>query len=606
MELLILLVERQGQLVTRDEIIARLWGKDVFLDAEQGINTAIRKVRRALGDDPEQPRYVATVVGKGYRFIGSTETVGCGAAVQKTSPQLRAEEAVKDLPAHRRSTLSALRLLGLAGASLAVIFGFAAWRSRQQLQGHTAQGYTQHTLTANPALEEIRAIAVLPLENLSGDPSQDYFADGMTDELITHLAQIKSLRVISRTSVLRYQATRESLPKIAQDLKVGAILEGSVLRTEDHVRVNVQLIEAKNDRHIWSESYDRELRDIVILQRQIAIDVFNHVNQVLSSAEKGRFANAAPIDPEAHDAYLKGIYSLRKPVAGGAERAITLFHQAVQRAPDYAPAYVGLARAYVAVGPPRKGIPNAKAAVGKALELDDSLASAHAALAFIEWRYDWNWNEAEKEFRRAIELSPGSAETHSRYAAFLGTMERFDESISEHRLAEELAPLSAEITSELAWTEFYAHRFTQAEGDFRRALAIDPTYGPAQEGLAHVYEHEGRYDEAITEWQKSIVSFGLPTMASRVAQDYRKGGIQRAARGVYEQVKSGKDVPYLPNYVLASLCTTMREKDESLRWLERAYSERELDLAYVGVDPQFDLLRGDSRFQSLVRRIGFR
>ena len=386
MDLLIFFVRRKDQLVSREDIVEKLWGKDVFVDVDGSINRAVRKIRAALDDDPAHPAYLETVVGKGYRFIGDVELVEALAP----TPSSDKTEVVNSGWPTGRILVGVVLLVALAGALI-------RWQYRR----------------SNSALPKIHSLAVLPLTNLSGDPSQDYFADGMTDELITELARIDSLRVISRTSVMRYKNTKTPLPQIARELRVDAVVEGSVVRAGEKLRITAQLIEGATDHHIWADSYERDFRDVLTLQREVARAITAQVNANLTPGERSRLAGKNTVNPEAHENYLRGLFFWNKWTEDGMRKSIEYFQQAIQADPNYALAYAGLANSYITIGdfgvgvlPPDEANAAAEQAALKAISLDDMLGDAHAALAMSRFRSDSNLHGVEEEFKRAIELCP--------------------------------------------------------------------------------------------------------------------------------------------------------------------------------------------------------
>ena len=477
MELLILLIEKQGQLVTRDEIATRLWGVQPPADAERSVNTAISKIRLALRDDPDKPQFVQTVVGKGYRFISLIPVVG--AQAPPSPPPAAAPVAPVHSPARRWPVLA-------AAVVMVLIIAFGIWWRWLRL----------------PAAQTIQSIAVLPLRNLSGDPSQEYFADGMTDEIITALAGIRSLRITSRTSTMQYKSTRDPLPKIAQALNVNAVVEGSVRRAGSRVHITADLIQAQTDRHLWTHSYEGDIRDLVSLERDVARSIATEVNATLTPQEEARFSKPRPVDPEAYDAYLEGRFYWGKRTGDSLNRSLQFFQQAIQKDPGNPLSYAGLADTYNMLAdytqlPSEQALPKAQAAAAKALELDDSLAEAHASLAWSKLHFGWDWSGAEREFRRAIELKPGYATSHQWYAELLAATGRFDEALAEMRHAQELDPLSAVIHIGIGRMLYLARRYDQAAQQLRSAVELYPNFVYARLYLGFCYEQQKMYPQAL-------------------------------------------------------------------------------------------------------------
>src|ERR1700735_5024966 len=444
-KLLKALLERPGEVVTREELRGRVWPDESFGDFDQALNIAVGKLRSALGDSAENPRFIETLPKLGYRFIAEVSVVDAYARSKK--PESVAEDLPATEPAHK---------LQVAGS--AVVPQRWRWTTRRVIVALALVVSLPilAVLLIQPRSRPprgIHSLAVLPLENLSGDASQNYFADGMTDELITDLAQISALRVISRTSVMLYKGAREPLPQIARELNVDAVVEGTVLRSGDQVRITAQLIQATADRHLWAQSYEGELRDTLALQNRVASAIADQIRINLTPQEQAALKSAKAVNPEAYQSYLKGRYFWNKRTADGLKAALAYFNQAIEEDPKYAKAYSGLADTYALLGDwqyrvmtPKEAFPKAKAAAIKALELDSQLGEAHNSLAFVLDGFDWDLNSGGNEFRRAIELAPGYATAHHWYAWHLSLLGRYDEAIAEMRKAENLDPLSLIIT----------------------------------------------------------------------------------------------------------------------------------------------------------------
>ena len=492
----------------------------------------------------------------------------------------------------------ALGIAALLLAALAVVVGLnvGGWRDR---------------LLDRAAAARIESLAVLPLENLSGDPQQDYFADGMTEELIADLGQIEALRVISRTSVMRYKKTDKPLPQIAKELKVDAVIEGSVLRAGNRVRVTAQLIRASTDRHLWAQSYERELGDVLALQGDVARAIAEQVRIKLTPEQQARFVPARPVNPEAHDAYLKGRYYWNLRTESGLNKGIDYFQQAVEKDFGYAQAYAGLADSYLlqtawARMAPREAYPRAKAAALKALEIDETLAEAHTSLGTVELAYEWNWSGAEKEYKRAIELNPSYATAHNFYAMYLSYMGRHDEAIAEIGRAEELDPLSPIINAIGGFVLFFARRYDEAIAQCRRTLELNAGFHPAHLYLGWAYEQKKLYGEAISEYQKAMaLEQGSPRLAAGLAGAYAAAGNRTEALKIVSNLTELSKRRYVPPYDIAQIYTALHDFDQACAWLEKAYEERTYLLVMLKVDPRNDPVRSDPRFQDLLRRMNF-
>jgi TolB-like protein/Tfp pilus assembly protein PilF/tRNA A-37 threonylcarbamoyl transferase component Bud32 len=497
------------------------------------------------------------------------------------------------LGAPLRVAIACLAVVAVAAVLIGLDVG--GWRGR--LFGPGAPG-------------RIRSLAVLPLENLSGDPEQDYFVDGMTDALIADLAKISELRVISRTSMMCYRGTDKSLPEIARELNVDAVVEGSVLRAGNQVRITAQLIHGATDQHLWANSYEHELRDILGLQGEVARAIAQEIQIKVTPQEQARLARAQPVNPEAYEAYLKGRYHWNKRTEEGFRKAIDNFQQAIEIDPNYAAAYSGLADCYSLLADygilrPDEAYPKAEAAASKALRIDDTLAEAHASLAMAVWQYDWDRSRAEKEFKRAIELNPGYATAHHWHALFLGRTGRLQEAIAEIKRAQELDPLSLIINTVTGMVFYWARQYDLAIQEYRKTLEMDPDFEIAHYLLGWVFGQKGLYDEAIAELRRAEgFSGGAAKHLARLAQVYAATGAETEARKILEQLNELSKQTYVPPCFFAIVCAGLGEKDQAFAWLDKACAERDSYLLDLKVDPIYDNLRSDPRFDEMVRRIG--
>ncbi len=483
----------------------------------------------------------------------------------------------------------------------------AAWiglaESKPSSQDKTASSTSSAT---------VHSIAVLPLANLSGDPEQEYFVQGMTEALITDLAKIGSLRVISRTSVMRYNQTDKPLPQIARELNVDTVVEGSVLRSGERVRITAQLIDAAKDQHLWAESYERDLRDVLTLQSEVAGAIAREIKVKLTPQEQARLASPRSVDPEAYQAYLRGRYYWNKRSEDGFRKGLEYFQQAIAKDPTYALAYAGLADCYALLGAvgyagaeTKEVMAKAKAAARKALEIDDTVAEAHASLAFITFRFDWNWPEAEREFRRAIELNPNYPTAHQWYAMDLGIMGRTEEALAEIRRAQELDPLSLTINAGVARLLKSAGQQDKAIEQIRKTLEMDPNFIQAYFDLGLIYTESGMYQQAIAEFEKGgTLSGGNPQIKSGLGLAYGLSGRRADALRILDQLNEQSERGYVSPFSIAVVYAGLGEKDRTLAWLEKAYEVRANEMVYIKTELIFDNLRSDPRFQDLLRRIG--
>jgi len=563
------------------------------------VNAAVNRLREALGDSAESPRFVETLPRRGYRFVAPVTEVkspGGGLAAETPKP---AADAQLDAPRQNdggQSKGSWRRTAVASGVSLilvvALVWTWDRWRPASRAP--------------------ITSLAVLPLENLSGDASREYFADGMTDELITNLASIASLRVISRTSTAHYKGTRKTIPEIARELNVDAVVEGSVGLSASKVRIRAQLVRAVPEEHLWAESYERDLPDVLALQRDVAKAIAGQIKIKLTPDEKAQLESGRQINPAAHDTYLKGRYFWDKRTREGLENARPLFRQAIELEPTYALAYAGLADAYIFCycdQPRSETLPLARAAALRALEIDPRLAEAHTSLGFIKMTYDWDWAGAEEELRRGIALNPNYAVGHQFYGAYLTQSGHFAEGIQEARKALELDPLSLALNWSLGMTLYHSREYDQAEERLRKTVEMDPGYPLAHTTLGHVYLVKKMYSQAVSEYKQAIaLRNNTPESKNNqamLAVAYAQSGDTMQAKRVIENL-TGKSVSGAELMTsIAAAYAALDERDHAISALEQAYNAREFTLFFLKVDPRFDSLRSDIRFQDLLRRIGF-
>ena len=493
--------------------------------------------------------------------------------------------------AARRRTLVPVAL-GLSAAALVV--GAIEWSKRNAAPGH------------------IRSLAVLPLENVSHDPEQEYLAEGMTDGLITVLGRIGALRVIRQTSVMQYKGARKPLDQIARELNVDAVLEGTLARSGTRILITARLVGTRPEKHLWADSYDRELGDVLAVQQEVARAVAVQVRIVLTPQEKARLAGARQIPPQVYELYVKGRYFWNRRTQEGLKKAIDYFQQAIDKDPNCALAHAGLADAYglflfapYSALPPREVAQKATAAALRALEIDDTLAEAHTALAAIHHRSTWDWAKAEQEFKRAIELDPSYATAYQFYALLLATMGRQEEAIATVKRAQELDPLSLIINAALGRQLYLARRYDQASEQFRKALELDPRFSMAHYRLGQVYLEQGLYEEAIAEFSEArTISRDSPHELSGLAHAYAVSGRRGRAEEILAELSELSKRRYVPPFFMAIVYSGLKDKDQAFRWLEKAYEEREGNLVYLNVEPRFDAIRSDPRFRDLARRVG--
>jgi TolB-like protein/DNA-binding winged helix-turn-helix (wHTH) protein/Tfp pilus assembly protein PilF len=613
LEILGQLLEHPAEVVLREELRARLWPEDTFVDFEHSLNAAVNKLREALGDDANNPRFIETVPRRGYRFIGQVEGALPASPLGSTDqlapgPNEEATDRMVEMPAAEVPALTGTRThwrtVWLAFIACVLLVGL--------LVGFNAGGLRQRLL-GRPDPSTIRSIAVLPLENLSHDPEQEYFADGMTEALTTELAQIGALKVISRTSAMQYKGTKKLLPQIAQELSVDAVVEGSVQRSGDKVGITVQLIYAPTDRHLLAKSYERGLRDVLELQREIAHAIADEIKAKLTPPEKVRLASARPINSEAYEDYLRGHYLLSTQSASNVRKGIAYFQQAIQKDPNYALAFADLAESYITLGqpwigdmPPKEALPQAKAAAGKALEIDDSLGEAHSALAHVIELYDWDWHGAEKEYKRALALNPNSDTAHIWYGEYLQVMGQSEEAFVQVRQAMALDPLNAGPANALGYLFYTARQYDQGILAFQKTLELEPDYVTAHGGLGWVYGEKKMYPEAIAELEKAVnlsnrTDEGAVASLGKILGD---SGRKQEARRLLEELEGQSKHRYISPYLIALVQIGLGERDQAIASLEQGYADRDEWMMFMRVDPHMDDLRSDPRFQDLVRRVG--
>jgi TolB-like protein/DNA-binding winged helix-turn-helix (wHTH) protein len=554
MELLILLVSKRGQLVSREEIIDRLWGKDVFVDSEHGVNTAIRKIRNVLIDDPDQPRYIETAVGKGYRFIATV-----------SAPP---EEQLLPPPA---PALTFKKLLIIAACALvALVAGYGMVRRLWPPGGRTM-------------------LAVLPFQNLSGDAEQDCFSEGMTEEMITQLGSLdpQRLGVIARTSAMSYKHSTKGVDQIGRELGVSYILEGSARREGGRVRITAQLIQVRDQSHVWAAEYDRELQSVLGIQTEVASAIGDEVRLKLTPAQRANRANLRVVNPEAYEAYLKGRYFMEKWTEEGTRVGREYFQQALQKEPNYALAYAGLADSYVwgrAGLPPGEAVERAKEAATKALQLDDTLGEPHAALAQIKFTHDWDWAGAQAEFARAIELNPNDTNALHMYSHYLLSMGRIDESYAISTRALQHDPVSPTMQLHLGFHYLTARQYDLAIAQYQKILQTDPSYPDAHNQLAVAYRKKGMPDQSVVEYlQEQTLLGATPDQIATLEEAYARSGMRGFFLTVLEFTEPSEQSSIAP-YQIASYYSILDKKDESFEWLKKAYEAHDGGLVAIKTD----------------------
>jgi len=591
---LALLLERPGDVVTREELRRAIW-PDTAVEFEEGLDATIYKLRNALGDSAEHPRFVETLPRRGYRFIGSGERV--------TEPEGARDAPV---PEHPAPEARSWRWLVVSAGALAavVVLSLAA-----NVLG------VRDFLFGGASSPRIHSVAVLPLRNLSGEPVQEYFADGMTEALITNLGKVGGLRVISRTSAMHYKGSRQTLPEIARQLRVDAVVEGAVLREGGRVRITAQLVEASTDRHLWAETYEADLRNVLALEDEVARAITNEVKIRLSLQGQVRRTGARAINPKAYEDYLQGRHVWNEWTEEGLRKSIEFFGNAVKEDHEYAPAWAGLADAYGFMSlfgflPNEVGLSKAKAAALRAIELDETLSEAHVSLAGVSLHLERSWAASEGEVRRAISLNPNNAMAHQFYGYYLSATGQFEAAIAEMKWALELDPLSPNKQNSLAATFYRARRYDEALQYFRQVPDPDANSESRHRRIAAIYESKGMQGEAVAELLVALRLAGKTEIVRSVEEEYLSSGYPAAKKtflreDVRETEKRAKSAYPRPLAVdIAADYALLGEKDKAFEWLDRAVRDREGALIYLKVDDRFDILRSDPRLKDVIRSIG--
>ena len=614
-QILAILLEHRGEMVTREQLQHRLWPSDTFVDFDHSLNTAVMRLREALSDSSENPRFIETLPRRGYRFVAPVEEKT--ASVLET-PAASTGDVVASQPApsNDNSALQALSPappLAAAKSSARVSRPVLAVLSVLVLVLATALAYRSYRKPSvvAPPTGQMSSLVVLPFENLSADKDQAYFADGMTDELIAHLAKIRSLRVISRTSSMEYKGTHKTLSQIARDLNVDSVVEGTVLRSGDRVRITAELVQVATDRHLWAETYESQLGDILTLQSHVASAIVNQIRVKLTPEDQVRLASTRPVSTESYENYLKGRYYWNKRSQEGLTKAIDYFQLAIEKDPNYALAYAGLADCYSIIGsaivgtvPADQVASKARAAALKSLELDNNLAEAHTSLATVRFNYDWDWNAAASGFRRAVELNPSYATAYQRNSLYLMSMGRTSESIAEMNRAHDLDPLSISTNFSLGWRLYMAREYDQAIEQLRNTIDMDPNFILPHLVLGQAFEQKKAFDQAITELRRAVeLSQNSPPALAALARIYALSGKTAEAKNLLDQLLQQSKKQYVSPFYVALVYAGLGENDRALDWLDKAYADHSNAIVFLKVDPQLDTLRANPRFHELQRKL---
>ena len=631
-EILLLLLEHRDEIVPRDQIVSRVWGQGVFLDTDNSIRGAIRKLRQVLKDDAETPRFIQTVTGQGYRFIAPVITPKEASAASEPEASVvptsdrdfvseldgwlqarrlrlvepdqdrTAEKATHAGTAHGPGNRKAYRWLfvgAVALLSVACLLSFLVvwgWRRASSPPTHS-QGKI--------------VLAVLPFENLSRDPDQEFFSDGLTEEMIAQVGKLNRdrLTVVARSSVAKYKGSNLAAKEIGKELNADYLVQGSVRRWSDRVRITVQLIQAQNQTDLWTESYDRELKDVLAVQDSVVQSIASQIHIALTEEQKTRLANPPQTRPEAYEAYLKGRYYWNKRTGDGMQKAEHYFQQAIDSDPTYAAAYSGLADCnsgltWHGFKSPADALPKAYAAARKAVEIDPQSAEAHASLGLV-LSHSWDWAGAEAEFRRALELDPQYANAHHWYGDYLSIKGRQDEALVEASRALELDPLNLMISTWVALRYYQAHNYSRAIEQARSSVELDSNFAAAHLLLGEGYVQAGLHGEGVSELKRAAsLSGDSPLYTAQVAVALAAAGRKREALRIAHELETISRKRYVSPYGLAQIYAALNSNEDTFKWLQAAYGDRAVWMGYIAVDPIFDRYRSDHRFQELLGRIG--
>ena len=624
LQVLEVLLERGGDVVTREELRERVWQADTFVDFEHGLNTAIKELRAVLSDSAMEPRYIETMPKVGYRMIVDVEVMEATDGTKKVIELGEPVAPIRDFVwsggsgwsgvARKKAEEKPQSNLGgwIAGVALATLVIAGIWFGTKWVQGREAAKGEAAKLAAVRNGKVM--LAVLPFQNLTGDTGQEYFSDGLTEEMIAQLGLMDPdhFGVIARTSVMHYKSMQENAEQIGRELGVQYVLEGSVRRDAERVRITAQLIRTGDQTRLWTREFDRELQSLLAVQSEIAMETADEIQQTLGTKKSGAASAAVEMSREryqAYDEYLKGLYFLNKRTSTGFEQAVGCFQEAIRKDPQSAPAYAELANTYTllsgySLSPASKYMPKARAAALRALELNDKLPEAHTALALIVQNYDWDWQTAEKEFKRAIELNPNYATAHHWYAEHLGYRGRFEEAFKESDEAKRLDPLSLIIATDRGVLFYYARDYDRAIEQLRGVLEMDPAF-PHAHMIEFAYAGKGMYAEALADIEdgKRMMGSG-PWYWSAKARIYGLWGRKAQALDALQKLKEMSKKSSLDAAPMAWAHLEIGHREEGLKWLEKAYEQRSNSMTALKVDPTYDSLRKDARFQELLRRVG--
>jgi len=579
LKLLVFLIENRDRLVVKRELLDKVWGKTIV--SESALTKAIARLRKALGDDPSRPQYIETVHALGYRFVAKVQDI---------------ESVLEKKPFPVTARRGAFAAMFFAAAAVIVV-----WLLGSELSDLWTR------IAGTEELQQITSLAVLPLDNLSGDPEQDYFVEGLHEALITDLSKISGLRVISRQSTMRYKTSNKLAPEIAQELNVDVLVEGSVLQVGERVRVSAQLIHGHTDEHMWAETYDRDLRDVFVLLSEVARTISGEIEITLMPQEEERLANTGPVNSKANEAYLRGRYFLNRFTKEGFKKSLEYFAQAVDIDPGFALGWAGLAGAHVTLAyfgdeAPGDALMQARFSAMKALELDSQLFAAYAALGWVKL-FTWDWPGAGEAFEESLRLNPNDSLTLHGYADYLTLTGREEEGLVQVKRGRSIDPLTPMANLPVLFHLYMMRQYDESIAEAQKLLKTNPDY-PVNRLLSRVYWQKGLFEESLDEYRKTLVRRNDSGLLEALETGNADSGPHGAVRAVAQELVARSKQGYIDSFRIAAAFAQAGEVDLAFEWLDNAIDQGSLEMVYVHVRPEFDTLRFDTRYESLMRRLG--
>jgi len=633
LEILVLLLEHHDEIVTRDQIVSRIWGQGVFLDTDNSIRGAIRKLRQVLRDDAESPRFIETITGQGYRFIAPVMAPKEANGIDTGERNAVADVSRRDFVSELDGWLQARRLrvvdqdhvpLSREAEQAESVHEHAAGMARPRFVAAAALfalasvallalWFWRRTPSHPTDATRKTVLAVLPFDNLSRDPDQEFFSDGLTEEMIAQMGKLsrEQLTVIARSSVAKYKGSKLTAKEIGRELNADYLVQGSVRRSSDRMRITVQLIQARDQTDVWTESYDRELKDVLTVQDSVVRSIASEIHLALTDEQKKSLDAPRQISPKAYESYLKGRYYWNKRTGASMQQAEQYFEHAIESDPTYAAAYSGLADcnsglAWHGFKSPAEALPKAYAAARKAIEIDPQSAEAHASLGLV-LSHRWDWADAEFEFRRALQLGPQYANAHHWYGDYLSIQGRHDQAVSEAKRALELDPLNLMISAWVGLRYYMARDYGRAIDQNRSSVELDPNFAAAHLMLGVDYRGAGLHSEAVNELKIAAdLSGDSPLYTAQLAAALAVAGRSVDALRIAHELETLSRKRYVSPYGLAQVYAASNKKDETFKWLQTANQDHAVWMGYLAADPIFDRYRSDDRFKDLLRSVGLR